>query len=81
MSEFQTYAGFCVECRGLMTAIVNNPARKKEVAKHVAEAIRYGERVELMETEAVRRAKWGHTDECSKKPKPKRAPKQEQLAL
>ena len=50
------YVSRCTACKKIVTAIVDNPAHKREVAKEVADAIRSGEAVERMPVEDVRRA-------------------------
>lgn len=68
--ERDSFVALCSECGALLGATVDTPARKKENAKHVADWIRRGERVERMTTQAVREFEpWGHRDTCSLKPK------------
>ena len=52
------YVSRCAACKKIVTAIVDNPAHKREVAKELADAIRSGEAVEMVPLEDVRRAEF-----------------------
>lgn len=63
--EDMSYASYCGDCGRMVAAIVDCPeVGKKEVAKHVAQSMRKGCRVERITCQAVRESKWGCTDDC-----------------
>ena len=57
MREPKTYAGIA-PCGCIRMVCVDNPDHRKDTAAAVARCIKLGLRVELMETEAVRKAQW-----------------------
>ena len=52
------YVSRCAACKKIVTAVVDNPAHKREVAREVADAIRLGEAVERVSVGDVRRAEF-----------------------
>jgi len=74
-----TYCGFA-PCGCIHAAVVDEPTRPRDVAKHVADFIRQGMRIERLTTQAVREhTRWGHCDKC--RPARERAKQQIEAAL
>lgn len=60
-----SYASYCPDCGRMVAAIVDSPDRKRDVAKHVAQSMREGCRVERIPCQAVREGAWGCSEDCA----------------
>ncbi len=70
-AEHHAYIG-TAPCGCIRMAIVDDPKRRREVAREVAAAVRHGETVERVTCDYVRTTKWTRPD-CAEHAKPANA--------